>query len=182
MPGPQTAGQLQQVPFKENLIIVVSDPDIPPGPAKDSKRLDAGDLRPKVVNWDVSILSPVLPATAVTGDFLKVTVGGTYSGVLYTVGDGAFVLNKGTNALLPMLKYPPTGGGGDAVSGAVWLKSVTKGPGFVPSSALTVSNQGNYSIRELTGDEPSLSLVIGALPGVTSETDVVVYCVPGCPA
>ena len=61
---PQSAADLQQVALKRNLIVVVSDPDIPPGPDKESKRIDVGQLmdiagRPI---WDVT---PQVTSTAV---------------------------------------------------------------------------------------------------------------------
>lgn len=91
---------LDQVPFKANLQVPVSDPDIPAGPAKEAKRVDLGDIRPKQIDWDVT--APTIPATAKDGDYLKVTVGGTYGGFDYEVDDAAYVIDATSGALAPI--------------------------------------------------------------------------------
>lgn len=91
-------GELDQVPFKENLMISVSDPDIPEGPTKASKRVDLGDVRPKIIPWDVT--TQTLPATAKNGDHLEVTVADTYDGIVFGIGGMAIVTNVSTGKVI----------------------------------------------------------------------------------
>jgi hypothetical protein len=167
--------------LKNNMRIVVLDADI--AAPNGSGFIDPLDIRPKQVNWDVT--TNAIPATAKDGDNLKVTVGGTYNGVAYAVNDAAYVINKLAGLVAPQKQTVAEGGGGGgvAISGAVWVKSVVKGPASVPGTMLTIGQQtvGNYGIKQLVGDETSLTLTIGALPGAvhTSDTGVTVYAVGG---
>lgn len=55
---PKKAGDLDPADhYKPNLIVVLSDPDIPEGPAKESVRLDLGDIVQKQITVD-DTLSP----------------------------------------------------------------------------------------------------------------------------
>lgn len=115
---PLKTGQLDPASFKANLQIVVSDPDIPEGPGKQSLRIDAGDIRPKTIDWDVT--SNEIPAIAVDGDYLKVTVAGTYNGDIFGVNGLALVTNKALGIVTPV----NTALGGYAVLQAFNITSV----------------------------------------------------------
>lgn len=173
--GPKKTGQLQQTGFKAVLQVRVSDPEIPDSPDKESLRIDVGDIRPKLINWDLSVPSPTIPANAANGDWLIITAAGAYNSVSYGVDDKLLVINKLTNTFH---RFPALTGG-TTISGAVWLKSIAKGTGSSPTSALSVSNQGNYAVKGITGDETNLALTIGAIPGTTGDTTVAVYSVAG---
>ena len=51
---PKRAGDLIRSPFKENLLVVVSDMDIPESPDKESVRLHTNDIQPREKEWDIT--------------------------------------------------------------------------------------------------------------------------------
>jgi hypothetical protein len=97
---PKTVAELVPTTFKANLMLPVSDPDIPAGPGKESLRIDLGDIRPKVINWDVT--TNTVPAGAENSDYLKVTVAGTYNGDVYGIGGMGVVTNVLTGQVTPV--------------------------------------------------------------------------------
>lgn len=173
---PESARSLNQMALKDNMRIVVLDGDIPA--PNGSGFIDPLDIRPKKISWDVS--TNAIPATAKDGDHLQVTVGGVFGGVAYAVDDGAYVLDKVANKLLPIPKTPAVGGGSSTpVSGAVWVKSIANGPSAAPAAYLNVTQQSAYAIKRIEGNSTQLVLTIGAIPGVNSDTIISVYSVPG---
>lgn len=72
---PKKVGELVEAAYKDNLMIPVSDPDIPDGPAKDSFRINLGAILGKGVNndWDVT---PVPSLTLAMTDLHNATFAG----------------------------------------------------------------------------------------------------------
>lgn len=64
---------LDLIPARDDLIIIVSDPTIPAGPNKRSKKITAGSLRPATIAWDV-VTVPLVTAipNIKSGDILVV--------------------------------------------------------------------------------------------------------------
>lgn len=54
MADPKKVGQLDPTTYKTNLQLVVSDPSIPEGPTKESKRLALSELQPHIRDWNVT--------------------------------------------------------------------------------------------------------------------------------
>lgn len=137
---PLKTGQLDPASFKANLQIVVSDPDIPEGPGKQSLRIDAGDIRPKTIEWDVAT-SAIIPSSAIAGDFLNLTSVGTAHGHDWEVGDLAFVVNPTT----PVLVRIPFASGGMRPTAITW--DVDADP-TIPVDAVT----GDFLVAISTGE------------------------------
>lgn len=66
------AGELDSATYKRNLIVIVSDPDIPDSPTKESKKLTLGDISSNFYSWN-----PTTAINTITGlkatDFLTIT-------------------------------------------------------------------------------------------------------------
>lgn len=108
MTSPKRTGQLDPTTYKGNLQIRVSDPDVPEGPSKDSFRLDASEIRPKTVDWDLSGPSPLLPGNINNGDHLRVIGPGEYNSVTYGTNAVALVIDAENGIVLPL--NPALGG------------------------------------------------------------------------
>lgn len=65
---------LDLIPARDDLVIIVSDPTIPAGPTKRSKKITAGSLRVNAIDWDLSTVTDITSLTDVkVGSFINVT-------------------------------------------------------------------------------------------------------------
>lgn len=64
---------LDLIPARDDLIIIVSDPALPVGPSKRSKKVTLGSIRPVTIPWDIVATPLVATIPGIkSGDFLKV--------------------------------------------------------------------------------------------------------------
>lgn len=101
------ANDLDLIPTRDDLIIVVSDPAIPAGPNKRSKKITAGSLRVNAIDWDPTVVTDpsTLPNVKV-GSFLNVvnsenpSIFGDYA--IYN-GDTLIVLSLSPSVTLSLI-------------------------------------------------------------------------------
>ncbi len=101
------AGDLDKIEYRDDLIIIVSDPSIPSGPTKRSKRIDASDIRNKFLDWNpqTSDLNAAPLNKKRVGDFLVVI--GQANGFLIdglVLKNGDIMLIQSISGLTTVLK------------------------------------------------------------------------------
>ena len=98
---------LDLIPARDDLVIIVSDPTIPAGPTKRSKKITAGSLRVNAIDWDPTVVTDpsTLPNVKV-GSFLNVvnsenpSIFGDYA--IYN-GDTLIVLSLSPSVTLSLI-------------------------------------------------------------------------------
>lgn len=183
---------LDLIPARDDLIIIVSDPAIPEGPEKRSKKIVAGSLRPTTITWDVVLVPNVSDIPDIkSGDFL--VVGNADSGVdiagsvVYT-GDTLIVLTLTPDVMLmlipkqtarartvldlaastePVIVKPNTSIYTDVSSGTITLALEE---GAINDEYIDIINvAGQYSVNNLI--ITSASPIHGVIDSVTVDLD-----------
>ena len=183
MADPKKVGQLDPATYKPNLQLAASDPDIPEGPTKESRRLALSELQPHIRDWDVTPTVVSVPFVLTNTELFQATQNpglGTISinGGTLPAPTNAVPANAGTvKTNLTLANIPPT----TAASIGLEMVSVPNLAGFfvVLMSWLPghlTAEEANAivtaSIVESSNYEPSFTHISLSLGPVNQQTGI----------